>query len=549
MNVTLEITLFGTCVARVTGDVQVELRGAKHRALVALLATAPLGRRTRTYLQTTLWGYAGYDSGHQNLRRALADMRKTLGPVFDTLFHTTNGDVELDLDHVRYVGDPCAGLFLEDLNVHEAGFVEWLASIRAAPDQVAALYRISPKTRTGRPRPCVTALPLLVLGDDPSLPVLGDWVAEEICRTLSRSNLLSVISHLSSRAMVQRRVDIAEIRKTLAVDYLLTGSLRKQGSEYIAEFDFVDARTGNILWNRHLSSPAPGFTEGLQGRLVNVVQSIGRSIADSTIQHVRSVTLEKVEDHQLVVAGVTLMHRSPLRDFLGSRDFLTEAVARMPLNAEARAWLGKWYVLSVFKGLSTDPKGDTQKALANTARALDIDPESSFGLTIDGFANNNLLKNMDIAESRYAAALDVNPNESLSWLLRGALMAFQDDGAAAIRAADTARRLSPIDPFGYYYDSLSSTAYLAAEDYERALEFADRSLAKNDRHISTLRARITALHYLDRGDEARAAADDLLRRFPDFSLHDYRGAHPSADHRLGRRVISALAAAGLDNRT
>ena len=39
----VEISLFGTCIVRVTGDAPVEIRGAKHRALFAMLATAPLG--------------------------------------------------------------------------------------------------------------------------------------------------------------------------------------------------------------------------------------------------------------------------------------------------------------------------------------------------------------------------------------------------------------------------------------------------------------------------------------------------------------------------
>jgi len=217
----------------------------------------------------------------------------------------------------------------------------------------------------------------------------------------------------------------------------------------------------------------------------------------------------------------------------------------MPRAAEAHAWLGKWYTLSVFQGLSTNSKTDTQRALDNTARALDIDPQSSFSLTIDGFANNNLLKRMDIAEQRYNSALEVNPNESLSWLLRGALMAFQDDGKAATRATEVARKLSPIDPFGYFYDSLASSAFLADEDWARALEFANRSLAVNDRHMSTIRAKITALHFVGEAERARETAQELMRRRPDFNLTDYRKSHPSVNFKLGQHVIEAMEASGI----
>lgn len=545
MSTKLEISLFGTCVVRVAGDEPQEIRGAKHRALFTILATAPLGRRTRTYLQQTLWGDTSYDAGHQNLRRALSDLRAMLGDDFSVLLHVTNSDIELDLEHVSFVGSPNDGAFLEDLNIRERAFADWVQTIRANPDQVAALFRTTPRANFGRPRPRITALPLKVVGEDQDLRVLADWVAEEACRSLSRSNLLTVISHLSSRAMAERNFDITDVRETLNVDYLIAGTMRRYKGDLVADFDFMDARSGSILWNRHISCPAGDFTDQLQGRLFNVIQSIGRTIADAAITYVRDRPLPQIEDHNLLIAGVSLMHKRQMRDFLKSRELLVEAVRRTPDAAEIHAWLGKWYILSVFNGWTVDAEGDTQKALDHTARALDLDPESSFSLTIDGFAHNNLLQEMSIAEERYNMALEVNPNESLSWLLRGTLMAFQDDGKAAVRGIETARNLSPIDPFGYFYDSLASTAYVAAEDYQKALEFADRSLTMNDRHLSTLRSRATALHFLGRTDEARATAQELLRRQPDFSLEYYRRTHPSANHQVGQRVIEALTAAGI----
>ncbi|MFV0360725.1 hypothetical protein [Tropicimonas sp.] len=543
MAAPLEISLFGTCAVRTTGSAGVEIRGAKHRALIALLATAPLGRRTRSFLQHTLWGDAGYDSGHQNLRRALSDLRKLMGDDFDRIFNSTNSEVEIVLDRVRCTGDPQYGLFLDDLNVSTPGYIEWRQKVRDNPARVAALCRDPGDTTPPRPR--ITALPLTVLGGDPGLRTLADWVAEEICRALSRSSLYTVISHLSARAMALRMVDIADVRDTLDVDYMITGTMRRSRGENVIDFDFVDARSGVIVWNRHLACPEDRFLDELPERLVNVVVSAGRTVADAAIAHIRERSLPDIADHQLVLAGVSLMHRSALRDFLQSHKLLSEAIVRQPRAAETHAWLGKWYVLNVFKNYTTDRSRDTQLALDCTARALDLDPQSSFGLTIDGFAHGNLLKKMDIGEARYSAALEINPNESLSWLLRGILMAFQDDGTAAIRATGTARRLSPIDPFGHYYDSLSASAYLAAEDYARALELADRSLMVNDRHVSTLRTRVAALYFLGDGEAARQAAVDLLRRFPDFRLDDYRREHPGATSHTGQRVLRALSASGI----
>ncbi len=266
MGTLLEISLFGTCAVRVVGGETFEIRGGKHRALLAILATAPLGRRTRSYLQTTLWGETDYDSGNQNLRRALSDLRKLLGDVFDTLLRTEAADVELVMKHVRFIGSPSSGAFLEDLNLREQRFQEWVSAVRANPDPVVALYRGAPKLQLHRFQPKVTVLPLMALSDDPKVSLIGDWIAEQCCRFLSRSNLMSVISHLSSRAMAQQRVFIPEVKKTLDVDYILTGAIRETGAKLTCDFDFIAADTGQIVWNRTVLVDGANALDDLVGQ-------------------------------------------------------------------------------------------------------------------------------------------------------------------------------------------------------------------------------------------------------------------------------------------
>lgn len=60
-----------------------------------------------------------------------------------------------------------------------------------------------------------------------------------------------------------------------------------------------------------------------------------------------------------------------------------------------------------------------------------------------------------------------------------------------------------------------------------------------------MRTRTTALHFLGRHEEARASAQDLMRRHPSFNIDEYKRNHPSADRRAGMRVIEALTASGI----
>lgn len=540
----LEISLFGSCIVRSLEPGAFEITGKKHRAIFALLATAPHGCRSRTFLQETLWGASCYDTGRQSLRRALSDIKSAMGPYYNQLITTNNSEVTLDLGNVVFAGQPGQGTFLEGLDVPAPLFEAWRDAVRANPDQVHALFRAPSSSVPRPPVPTVTVMPLLSIDGNPELSMLGDWFAEEICRSLSRTNLLAVISHFSSRALAGRRIDIEAIRSKLAVDYCVAGSIRQVGDDVVTDVDFLDAETGRILWTRQFSGKQNDFINHSGQGLANIVTSVGNAIAADTLQYVRGRPINEIADHKLLMASVSLMHRSTLRDFAKSRELLDEALSRSPRSAEVHAWRGKWHVLSVVNGWSSDPAKDTKNAVGSTSKALDIDPENAFCMTIDGFANNNLLRRLDVASNRYEDALEQNPNEALSWLLRGALLAFQDAGEQAVHAAKKAQKLSPIDPFKYFYDSLSATAFLAAEDYEEALKFADMSLGRNRRHLSTLRAKITALHFLDRGEEANEVADELRTRQPGFTVESYLRAHPASDYQLGHNVAKALRATG-----
>ncbi len=546
MTKLLQINLFGACIVRSSQPGGYEIKGAKHRALIALLATAPFGRRTRSYLQNLLWGTSCHDGGRQSLRTALSMIKGFLGPDFDGLLKVNNTEIALDLTKVDFIGAAGGGEFLEGIDIRDDDFNDWLQGVRQAPEQFFALLTGVPSASV-EPRimPSICILPFrLVVGEEVH-SVLGDWLAEEICRSLSRSHLLSVISHLSAREIGGQRIDLSRVKRVLNVDYCVTGSLRVSGNKVVLDADCLDVTSGRILWTRQFTGDLGEFLMADSAPVSDIVRTIGRTISADALAHAQGRSLSALADHQLLIAGIGMMHQLKLSNFARSRDLIEEVIRRAPRVPEAHAWLAEWYVLSVFNGWSDNSLRDTGVALDCTARALDIDPNNTFALTIDGVVNNNLLMRLDKASERFDAALDLNPNESMAWLLSGVLSAYRDDGKDAVRRTEMALRLSPVDPFGYFFDSLASTAYLAAGDWAHALALADRSMSKNDRHVSTLRARLCALHFLGRGDEAKAVASDLKRRQPEFTVASYRRNHPAADFRIGQNMVAALSAAGI----
>jgi tetratricopeptide (TPR) repeat protein len=164
---------------------------------------------------------------------------------------------------------------------------------------------------------------------------------------------------------------------------------------------------------------------------------------------------------------------------------------------------------------------------------------------MDGWVHTHLLKRFDIAADRFGLAVEVNANDSMAWLLKGAMHSFLGQGEEAVHAADRALRLSPLDPRRSYYDCLAASAYCSANMFDRAIELGRRSLRVNRLHSSTLRSLTCSLALSGRVDEARQVAAELLRLEPNLTVKSYLSRHPAASFWTGKAWAEALRAAGV----
>lgn len=124
-------------------------RGAKARALLALLARTPGNRRPRRWLEARLWSDRGQEQASGSLRQALTELRKALGPLADRL--TSDRDCVALAGFRSDLSDAAAASralaqgreFLEGIDILDPGFVLWLAEER----QRVAAELAAPETR------------------------------------------------------------------------------------------------------------------------------------------------------------------------------------------------------------------------------------------------------------------------------------------------------------------------------------------------------------------------------------------------------------------
>jgi len=195
--------------------------------------------------------------------------------------------------------------------------------------------------------------------------------------------------------------------------------------------------------------------------------------------------------------------------------------------------------------MSEAPAQDFAEATASAARALACDADDALALAVDAFVTAWSLHDLDSAEQRLAQAVAANPNEPLAWLHSAITHAWRGRGVEAVRCADQALSLSPLDPMIYYFNSLAGMANLVAENYERAIELSTRSLRENRLHTPTLRTLAAAFVLCGRLDEAREMMRTLRALEPGLTAGVLLARYPGRDSPHAGRFIDALVEAGL----
>ncbi|MEL7164139.1 MAG: hypothetical protein AAGL96_01605 [Pseudomonadota bacterium] len=537
----LNVRLFGGFACDWSDGTPLDIRGAKHRALIAMLATSKNGTHSRRMLYQTLWSRSGEEHGRSSLRRSLSDLRKIMGADFDLLFTTSMADITIDISRVRLLGNPSDGLFLDGVDLRDPKFDAWVAEKRNFHGSRA--FQVLEAGREVTPR--IAVLPFVQHMANPATARMGEWLSCELTRVLSRSYLVEVVSHLSMRQFDSNTVQLAQVTEVLDADYVVTGHFAASDDSVRLTVDLCQAASGKIVLSETVTLSQKELVAGQSNHLSTVATRIGFGIFSSALELAESQAIADVSGHALLMSAIGLMHQHQLEGFARARTYLRELIYRYPTQGALSAWLGKWHVLSVSQGWSDAPARDFEKATACADQALDTTPDCPFSLAISGMIKGGSLNTLGGGAQLFERALELDPNNSLAWLLYSRLHIFAGNGEAALRLSERACNLSPLDPYKYFYDIMLATAQFVCGDYNQALMLAERSITANPRHTSSHRVRTIALQMLDRGDEARAAAAYLRKLEPQMTVKSYAQSHPAGDTPMVRTWAKLLEETGI----
>jgi TolB-like protein len=319
-------------------------------------------------------------------------------------------------------------------------------------------------------RPAIAVLPFDNLGGDEATGRLTKGITEDIITDLARFQDLDVIARNSTEVYKDKAVDVRQVGRELKVDYVLEGSIQRQGDALRVTAQLIDSRGGAHVWSGRWDRPVADVFQ--------VQTEVAEKIANTLggfrgLLHGEGATAalrkrpENLTAYDLYLQGTDYRREVTKESAVKAVQLLEKATAEDP--GLARAWAGlAWAYESVVRW----PESPEQEQryydmqLAAARRAVELDPLDAGTHEALGEAYGNRGE-LALAASEFEKALELNPSSAdilaqhASW---ASAFGKPEEGLAA---AERARRLNPHLPLTL--NGAFAYAYFMVGRYEEAL--------------------------------------------------------------------------------
>jgi len=307
--------------------------------------------------------------------------------------------------------------------------VQILALPKAEATGIEARIDLAPAEKLSN---SIAVLPFDNISTDTEDEVFADGVSEEIRNRLGRHAELQVIARASSLQFRNGDYGAPRISDLLGVQYLLLGTVRRQGDRIRVSAQLV-ADKGTQLWSQNYDRVLEDVF-GIQDEIADLVAA---EVAPQIVAGLESSYRPSLEAYKHFLAGRDLIYR---RDQWAAQKALAAAVELDPRYAEAQAE----YAISLVLGYPDEQA--LQQAEAAIAAALDLSPDLPRAHAARGlFLEMKRPPDPIAAETALREALNGDPNmvDAMNWLGTALFMQGKDQEVAQL--LDEAYRIDPFN--------------------------------------------------------------------------------------------------------
>ncbi len=397
-----------------------------------------------------------------------------------------------------------------------------------APAPAAVLPEIRPEPRAQtRGGARIGVLPLQLIGTADEEAHLAPGLADEITTALARFRWLFVVSSNSLGKFIADTRDESTIRRMFGIDFLLDGTIQRVRNRLRITIRLLDLRAGNqVVWARRFDRQTHDLLSLQDEIAAEVVAQIDPEILLIEAKRVSARPPSDPTAYDLLLRALPLMGRMEREQYMQAGEFLRRAISLEPDYSAAHAWYAYWHVFLVGQGWAERADVAFRRAGELAESAITLDPHDARALAIAGHVRAFLHRRLREAIALHERALSLNPNLAMAWNLSGVAYAYSGDYEEAEKRLERYKKLAPLDPHAFFFDTAFVIVGLIKRDYESAIAYGREVSQMNPSFSAACKPYLAALGHLGQVQEAVVVRRRLLSIEPNYTIKQFLRTTP-----------------------
>ena len=321
----------------------------------------------------------------------------------------------------------------------------------------------------------IAVLPFKNMSADPEQEYFCEGIAEELLNALTQVKELRVAARTSAFSFKGKDVDIREIGRTLNVDKVLEGSVRKSGQKLRITTQLVNVEDGYHIWSDQFDREIKEIFAIQEEISLIIVDKLKVKLLKEEKEKLVKRSTDDHEAYDLFLKGRYFWYRRHEGGLQKGLEFFQKAIEKDPLYALAYVGIADSYgSLGIFSFIH--PKEAYPRAKAAAKKALEIDPKLGEAYASLGWISMLYDWDWQTAEKEFRHAIKINPDYTPTHLYYSMYLDITGRFDESIDEMKKAQELSPLEPL---VNARSGLSLYIARRYKEAFE-QNRKVITND---------------------------------------------------------------------
>ncbi len=350
---------------------------------------------------------------------------------------------------------------------------------QSAQDIASELAKIE-KGKTGakkvdESKNSIAVLPFKNMSADPEQEYFCEGMAEELLNALTQIKELRVVARTSAFSFKGKDADVREIGRTLNVEKVVEGSVRKSGQRLRITAQLVNVEDGYRIWSDRFDREIKDIFTIQEEISLIIVDKLKVNVLKEEKERLARRSTDDHEAFDLYLKGRYFWNKREEEDLTRAIEYFHKALEKDPNYILAYTGLSDSYNILGYYGFHP-PKDAFPKAQAAARSALEIDNTIAEAHASLGYSYLFYDKDWGAAENELKTAIKLKPNYAPGhqWYALYLISMGQFD-----KAKEEAMRALELDPFSPIINVCVGISFYGTREYDKSLGQFSKTIEMN----------------------------------------------------------------------